>query len=665
MSLVKTGELGAGIGVANGHHIGKPPDWPSASRTNPERTAKAAPLRKSANTGSELQRRRQRTFGRQQKAAERVASATSQMASGIAEAASACEELSKAMEQIATGAEEAASATEETQRAMSTIATSNRAATEAAGNSVRKTEALQGLLGNVSGQITGSIASISRASDRLVASVSMMAELDKQAANIGDIVKAVARIADQTNLLALNAAIEAARAGQHGKGFAVVADEVRTLAEISEKSARDIQALVGQIQDQVKTIADGINASAVAAKAEVDGGRLITAQLEQVRNDMSAILTAGQDILTAAREADGAAQEAQKGSEAISAAAQEQSAACEQAVNTVAQQTTALTQSEQAASELSELAEELKNSTDITKTAEGVASAAEELSSAVEEINRASTQIMTALDQISRGTQQQSSATQEASAAIAQIEKSARLSNDNAVGALTKGEAIAEALQINRASLDRMIAGVQQSVESNIQSRAQIGALEQVSRRIDKIVDTISTVSIQTNMLAVNGSIEAARAGEFGKGFMVVSTDIRNLARDSSENAEQIKDLVKSVQDQIVAVRRDIEETTALSSAEVERNNAMTANLGTLETDMGEVLDGSRSIAKGATEILQALQEAKLGVEQISTAAVQAMQSAGQASQAAREQAKGAEELATAIEEISSLADELQNNEAS
>jgi methyl-accepting chemotaxis protein len=76
-------------------------------------------------------------------------------------------------------------------------------------------------------------------------------ELEKQAANIGDIVKAVARIADQTNLLALNAAIEAARAGKHGKG----------LAETSERSAKQIQDLVGQIQQDVKAIADGITSS--------------------------------------------------------------------------------------------------------------------------------------------------------------------------------------------------------------------------------------------------------------------------------------------------------------------------------------------------------------------------------------------------------------------
>jgi methyl-accepting chemotaxis protein len=84
----------------------------------------------------------------------------------------------------------------------------------------------------------------------------MVAELEKQAASIGDIVKAVARIADQTNLLALNAAIEAARAGKHGKGFAVVADEVRTLAETSEKSAKQISGPGGQIQQEVKVIAE-------------------------------------------------------------------------------------------------------------------------------------------------------------------------------------------------------------------------------------------------------------------------------------------------------------------------------------------------------------------------------------------------------------------------
>jgi methyl-accepting chemotaxis protein len=62
----------------------------------------------------------------------------------------------------------------------------------------------------------------------------MVEELDRQHANIGEIVKAVAHIADQTNLLTPDATVEAARVGQPCNGFAVLADEVRTLAETSE-----------------------------------------------------------------------------------------------------------------------------------------------------------------------------------------------------------------------------------------------------------------------------------------------------------------------------------------------------------------------------------------------------------------------------------------------
>lgn len=94
-----------------------------------------------------------------------------------------------------------------------------------------------------------------------------VAQLEKQAESIGNIIKTVVRIADQTNLLALNAAIEAARAGEHGKGFAVVADEVRVLAETSEKAANDIREVVNNIQQEVKVVVNAINESAAKARS--------------------------------------------------------------------------------------------------------------------------------------------------------------------------------------------------------------------------------------------------------------------------------------------------------------------------------------------------------------------------------------------------------------
>jgi methyl-accepting chemotaxis protein len=157
-------------------------------------------------------------------------------------------------------------------------------------------------------------------------------------------------------------------------------------------------------------------------------------------------------------------------------------------------------------------------------------------------------------------------------------------------------------------------------------------------------------------MLAVNGSIEAARAGEFGKGFVVVATDIRNLAHDSAENADRIKDLVKSVQDQIGVVGKDLADIVVSAQIEVEKSKVSSTNLQTIESDIAE-------IEKGATEILVVSDEIAAAVNQVKTgaAAQEAEKAATEAAAAATQQSQGAEELAAAIEEIASLADELQS----
>lgn len=607
-------------------------------------------------------RKRARTLARQQQAAERLAAATSQLSRGVTESSAASEELKAAMKEIATGAEEGSRAAQESLAASTQIASAILKQKDMALLSLQKSEVLQTLLAGVNGEVTRMVANVGVAADRQNASVRIISELEMRANDIGEIVKAVARIADQTNLLALNAAIEAARAGQYGKGFAVVADEVRTLAETSEKSARDIQSLVQQIQGEVKVIADGVGASAEAARVEVEKGRSVSAQLERIRADMVVIANGAQEIASGAEQSNRAAIEAQKGSESIAAASEEQSSACEEALKMADQQAVALEQSNQASGNLSILADELKTSTDITKSAEEVAAAAEELSSSIQEINRAASEILTAIDQIARGASQQSSASQQAASAALQIERGARLGQERATVALDKGREMSQLLVANRLDIDDMIKGLTTALEAGKKSQEQMTQLEQVSRRIDKIVDSIATVSIQTNMLAVNGAVEAARAGEYGKGFAVVSADIRNLARESAENAQRIKDLVKAVQDQIAIAQVDLGEIRDASLGEVEKARGVTTSLEVAANDMKAVLDGNQVISDASGEISAALDEANKALEQISTAAQVANRSSSQAAVAARQQSEGAEELSRAVDEIASLADELQSN---
>ena len=626
-----------------------------ATQTSLVRTSSAT------NREADAQRKRARTLAKQQQADERIAAATAQLASGIAQASSAAEELKRASEQIAAGAEEASSAAQESLSAFQQVGASITRQLQNAEVSRGKGETCQALIARTNADVAGLITNIGIAAQRQTASVRMVSELETQAANIGDIVKAVARIADQTNLLALNAAIEAARAGKHGKGFAVVADEVRTLAETSEKSAKQIQDLVGQIQADVKTIAGGINTSAQTMEDEVQKGKVVTVQLEQIRLDAVEIVKGIGEIAANASQSNVASQQALKGSQSIAAAAEEQSSAAEESGKTVAEQTQALSECEQAAQSLAELAEDLKNSTDVAKSAEQVASSAEELSSAVQEINRSSAQIMTALDQIRKGAEVQSSASEESAAATNQIEKGLEIAQKRATASAEKVVAIKNLLGENKIAINGLITGLSTSAEASRASIKQMNDLELVSRRIDKIVEAISTVSIQTNMLAVNGAIEAARAGEFGKGFVVVATDIRNLAHDSSENADRIKDLVKAVQDQIGVVGRDLTEIVASAVTEVEKAKSTTTDLVSIESDILVVEKGTQEILAASEEIGAAIAQVKKGIEQISAAATEADKAATEAAGAAQQQAKGAEDLAAAIEEISSLADELQS----
>ncbi len=605
---------------------------------------------------------RARTLAKQQAMAERIAAASEQLLAGIEESNAAALEFSHLMNELTINGQQVGSSSEEMRAATIQV---NRSAIEVGKSmDLLRQNAENGIMAAresiVAMNTMGAL--LKEAADKNMQSGKRIEELEVQSRQIGDIVQAVVMIADQTNLLALNAAIEAARAGEHGRGFAVVADEVRNLAEISERSARDIRGVVDEIRSGVDEVVKDINQVVEefnsmhnelgeTNKNFENMGSLFGQYAEMVdASDKN-----GLELRTMSDKFLGIAQTIATASEQILAGA-------EQSAKAVAEQGKALSEVNIATQELAEMSEELKSSTNINKSAEEVAATAEELSANIEELSTSAAQVATALVQMAEGGQTVFKESEKAAA----IAENAQDKVEEVIK--TAGEAgetnikIAELLENARAGARDIWQRLQDCIKSYEGTNNAIEALQDKIRQIEKIVDTIENVSVQTNMLAVNGFIEAATAGEHGRGFSVVAGDIRNLAAESAENADKIKDLVRDIQIQAGKVVTEIAQSEAASrkgneaaSIAAQKNAVVTAEL----EDIAQNRVGLRkAIDESKIAIAEDVRESKRVMEIVDIA----RQQVEQASRVADEQAKAINELANSIEEIASIADEMQIN---
>jgi methyl-accepting chemotaxis protein len=216
----------------------------------------------------------------------------------------------------------------------------------------------------------------------------------------------------------------------------------------------------------------------------------------------------------------------------------------------------------------------------------------------------------------------------------------------------------------SRDTVARLAGGVETALTNTRVVLDLLATLNDTGRQIEKITDGLALIAVQTNMLAVSGAVEATRAAEAGVGFSNVAGDIRKLSRESALNAERASDVVRAIQDQITAVRRDLDQIVAAAESEIARNRAMVERFSLIAVDLRAAQAASQAISDEADAILRSVREVKSGTEQIAIAADIASSAAREAASAARQQSQGAEMLAAAIEEIASLADALTTKAA-
>lgn len=297
----------------------------------------------------------------------------------------------------------------------------------------------------------------------------------------------------------------------------------------------------------------------------------------------------------------------------------------------------------------------------VSNSAEHVAATSEQLTASSEQTSTASDEITRAIQEISIGQEKQLVGMEEANHSVLQISSS--------ITAITKNIKELNDLSVETSKVS--LYGnevITQSVEQmnhinnqNIVTTEAMRLLESKSQEIGEIITVITNIAAQTNLLALNAAIEAARAGEQGKGFAVVADEVRKLAEESGNAANNISSLIGEIQLNTQHTAQMVNEGKSV----VEKGINYVANAGkTFEEIAADVDMINNKLSSVSTEIQEINTNTEILVNEILKTKEVTDQSSRYTQQvvaAAEEQSATMTEMTFASRSLAEMSQELQN----
>lgn len=297
---------------------------------------------------------------------------------------------------------------------------------------------------------------------------------------------------------------------------------------------------------------------------------------------------------------------------------------------------------------------------EVTSMAEQVAHASQQLNASAEQSAQASHMVATSIVSIAEGASEQaveSSNIQEAAeSVIHSVQAVAADTNHVLQNAMNAKKKIGE----GRASIQEAVSQMNNITASTDSIQNSIEKLNQSSKEISDIVEMITGIAEQTNLLALNAAIEAARAGEAGRGFAVVADEVRKLAENSNQSSQQIAALVRSnLEDMKTAVEASRTGTRSVMEgiSTVQTADKAFADIVTVIDDLTAQI---QCIAK-AIEAMESNNERMLQASvNISNTSGKNSDEAQSVSAAGQQQSASMHEISDAARGLASLAGDLQ-----
>ena len=292
---------------------------------------------------------------------------------------------------------------------------------------------------------------------------------------------------------------------------------------------------------------------------------------------------------------------------------------------------------------------------DIQREAGEIARAAESLTSAAEQAASSTGQISTAMAGVARDAESQRQHIVSSETVLGDVGSSAHSLNDVAARSRELGESIRATSLRTRAGILQALDVLDRAKSVIDGSKGEVDGLELTFAEVVRFTSAIQAVADQTNLLALNAAIEAARAGEHGRGFAVVAEEVRKLAEESGQAADEVNAIVLAMRERIAgtakAFAQGIHELGDVGSV----SRAAVAALEAVDDAVTGVNQVAASVNAAAASHASAVTQL---VESLTAAGAQAETQAS----SSQEAAAAAEETAASAEQVAATAQQLATN---
>ncbi|MTV50109.1 HAMP domain-containing protein [Heliobacillus mobilis] len=295
----------------------------------------------------------------------------------------------------------------------------------------------------------------------------------------------------------------------------------------------------------------------------------------------------------------------------------------------------------------------------IRKTSEEMAAASEEMAASSQQVSASLQQVAASMQEVARETEEGSRSVVDASSVLIELSSLIQIAKNQAESAASDSNMTLTTAERGKQTVEETVTRMTKIKEKTTETENWITTLNSYSQQIQSITDTITGIANQTNLLALNAAIEAARAGEAGRGFAVVADEVRKLAEQSSQGAQEVDQLVQKVAESTEAAVT----ATRLSRDEVEQGFRVVQEAGhaldNIVTAVNRTVGAVQEIVKVTNENVASSDRIVKLIDSIATNIENVSSHVQQVAAATEEASASMETIAASTEETSAMASTL------